>query len=320
MSTELKDRGKPVTAALSDEPDQQMYWALFLGLLAVVTLAYYRPLGLVFRSWNDPLYNHGYIIPVFAGVLLYLRRESFQSPTRAAQWTGLGLIAAATLMRLGALRLSFSTLQPATLLPCMLGVVLIVGGWKAMRWAGPAVAFTALMYPLPRRLVTDLLLPMKEWATIGSTGVLQTLGIDAVRVGNRIFIEGGAEPLTVADVCSGLRMATVFLALGVAVALLARHRPWWERLIVVGSALPIAIFANIIRITIIGLVRSFGIEDGWIFHLVHDWAGYFMMPLALGLLYVVLQILANLFIEHQEMRPVPARAHAGRPGPAPRRP
>jgi hypothetical protein len=32
----------------------------------------------------------------------------------------------------------------------------------------------------------------------------------------------------------------------------------------------------------------------------HDWAGYFMMPLALGMLYLLQQLLSKLFVPEQE--------------------
>ena len=50
------------------------------------------------------------------------------------------------------------------------------------------------------------------------------------------------------------------------------------------SAIPIALIVNVIRITVTGLLYvAVGPENHFAQKLGHDWAGYFMMPLALGL-------------------------------------
>ena len=61
------------------------------------------------------------------------------------------------------------------------------------------------------------------------------------------------------------------------------------------SAIPIALIVNIIRITVTGLLYvAVGPENEYVKHLGHDWAGYFMMPLALGFLWIELQVPGTL--------------------------
>ena len=72
------------------------------------------------------------------------------------------------------------------------------------------------------------------------------MGVAAFRQGNLISVPGA--DLNIADACSGLRMLTIFLALAVAMVFLV-ERPWWDKLIILLSAVPIALIVNIIRIT-----------------------------------------------------------------------
>ena len=101
--------------------------------------------------------------------------------------------------------------------PAVVGVFLLVGGWKTIRWAGPAIAFLIFMFPLPGFLDARLLAPLQKVATLSSTYLLQTMGIPSYSEGNRIVI--GEVQLGVVEACSGLRMLTIFVALAVAITL-----------------------------------------------------------------------------------------------------
>ena len=119
----------------------------------------------------------------------------------------------------------------------------------------------------------------------------------------------GAD-LNIADACSGLRMVTIFGALAVAMVFLV-ERPWWDKFIILLSAIPIALIVNIIRITVTGLLyMAVGQDNEFAKKLGHDWAGFFMMPLALGFLWMELQILERLTlpVEIAQYKPVGARS------------
>jgi exosortase/archaeosortase family protein len=128
-------------------------------------------------------------------------------------------------------------------------------------------------------------------ATMVSTYAIQTLGVDAIREGNQIVV--GERHLGVVDACSGLRMLTIFMALSVAIVMLG-DMEWYESLVILGSAVPIALVVNAIRITLTGVMYT--INPDIAEKIFHDWAGYFMMPMALGLLYLIQKLLSVLFV------------------------
>jgi exosortase/archaeosortase family protein len=144
-------------------------------------------------------------------------------------------------------------------------------------------------------------------ATIASTFVLQTLGIAAFRTGNLITIPGMGQPLNVAEACAGLRMATIFGALAVAMVFII-DRPWWDKLVILLSAIPIALIVNIVRITVTAILTMWAGPDNYaVQKICHDYAGYLiMMPLALALLWLELQILERVTIpvDTVQLRPV----------------
>jgi exosortase len=160
------------------------------------------------------------------------------------------------------------------------------------------------MFPLPNALERSVLGELQQFASIFSTFVLQTLGMAAFRQGNLISIPG--SDLNIAEACSGLRMGTIFGAMAVFMVFII-ERPWWDKFVILLSAIPIALLVNIIRITVIGLLYWIVGPDAHIAQkLGHDWAGLFMMPLALGFLWLELQILERLTIpvEAVQVRPV----------------
>jgi len=286
-------------------------WTGIVLATGLLVLSFWNSLIQVVGSWDSPQYSHGYLIPLFAAVLLWLRREPFGEVTVQERWWGAGLLALGIAMRLAGAFIVAFTLDRVAFIPCLMGIFVLFGGLRTLRWAGLPIAFLIFMYPLPGFLVDRLLRPLQLVATQCSLFALQTLGVEAYREGNRIVLD--KVQMGVVDACSGLRMLTIFLALAVAISMLMTTRPWWERLIVVVSAVPIALAVNVIRITVTGLLYSLHVKEKIAQMVFHDAAGWVMMPLALGLLYLEYQLLVRLFIDDTAQPEVPFGKAGGTP-------
>jgi exosortase len=276
-----------------NEKETQSAWLVFGGLVLLLTYGYLNMLSYTAMSWKDPLYSHGYIVPLFAGFLFWVRRRPLTVVDPSERWIGLGILLISLFIRLGASYVDMNPVDRLSYLGALLGVCQIVGGTSMLKWAGPAVGFLVFMYPLPSVLEHSVLLFLQKLAAIASTWVLQLLGAPALRDGNRIMID--QLPLEVADACSGLRMSTIFGAMSVAMAILI-NRPWWDRVTILLSAIPIALVTNIIRITLTALLFMAFPESELVHQLVHDWAGLAMMPIAMGLLWIELQLLEQITV------------------------
>ena len=284
-------------------------WAVFAVMSLLLTWAFMNSFQKVFDAWETPQYSHGYLIPVFTVALLYLKRPSAaDSSVRSfvdevptwQQALGVGIIVVAMAVRLFYGGLAVMTPDRVMFIPALIGVMLILGGGQALKWATLPILFLAFMYPFPSRLERSLLFPLKTVSTWTSHFAMETLGIECFRDGNRIMLDG--VDLGVVDACSGLRMFTIFLALAGGIALV-NSRPVWERVAIFVSAVPISLAVNSIRITLTGLAYHFLGSEAEVAQIVktvlHDFAGWIMMPMALGLLYLVYQILANVIIEEE---------------------
>src|SRR5262249_26304438 len=138
-------------------------------------------------------------------------------------------------------------LDNLSLLPCLAGLCVLLGGWPALRWAWPAIAFLFFMLPLPYSVEVAWAYRLRLTATVTSTFALQTLGFPAIADGTDIHIDDST--LEIAPACSGIGMLLIFFALSTAIILVIK-RPWVDKLIILLSAIPIAILANIVRITL----------------------------------------------------------------------
>lgn len=267
--------------------------AIGLFLVAAVTWAYWGTLQGFAERWALPQYSHGYLVPLFALVLLWLRRDRLHNVTLAPSWWGLLLLASGLGMRLFATHFYITWFDGLSLLPVVAGVVLLAGGWRCLLWAAPAVAFLFFMVPLPFRIEHAMGAPLQRVAAVSSTFVLQTLGYPAIRSGNLITI--GDHGLNVVETCSGLRMLFIFFAVSSAVALCVQ-RSLWQKLVILASAAPIALLVNVLRVTLTGVMFvNFGEKVGNI--VFHDLAGWLMMPAALLLLWLELIYLSHVVIE-----------------------
>jgi exosortase len=252
--------------------------------------------------WSeDPNYSHGYLVVPIALFILWRRlTEPPWNPARdavAAPWWGWVLLAAVLVVRSIAYEWSFRWVETATLVPAIACLTWTFGGWPLLQRAWPAIVFLVFMLPLPESVNTRIALPLQRIATSGSYFLLQLSGFWTVQEGNIIWLKTpfGMRPLDVALACNGLRMLMCMAATVTATVILV-PLPNWKRIVLLLSAVPIAILSNMIRI----------VATGWCYYSIkgdraqewaHDISGWLMMPLALVLVGLELGILAWLVPE-----------------------
>ncbi len=115
--------------------------------------------------------------------------------------------------------------------------------------------------------------------------------------------------LGVAEACSGIRMLMLFFAICVGAAFVLRS-PLWKKIVLVAAAVPIAVFANVMRITVTAILYDLAhrwptvISEEtaqWVFH---DGAGLLMMPLALAILWALWSLMEKLVVDESPEGPL----------------
>jgi exosortase len=262
-----------------------------------IAWSYYPNLTYLARFWEDPNYSHGWLIVPIALFILWQRREMLPAVVIRHRWWNFLPLALIVAWRYWLYETNDQWLEAATLPLIVAAATLAVGGWGAIRWAWPALVFLIFMVPLPNRFDDFLSAPLQRIATTGAYQLLTALGLPVVAEGNVILIH--SQRVEVAEACRGLSMLLSFGALITAMVILIQ-RPIWERVVLIVSIIPIALLCNIIRISITAV--AYGYYDRPVKE-VHDYAGYGMMALALGLVLAELKVMSWLFVEDQAPAP-----------------
>jgi exosortase len=275
-----------------------------LGGAAIVTvfLWSYWPTFTDLRSvWRrSDEYSAGLLVPFLALYVLWARRRDFaQLVAQPAIIAGvLAFVFAQIVRNLGVFFL-YRSAERLSVILSVVALILLVGGWKFLRKLWPVVIFLCLMMPWPNRVQSAITLPLQRWATTSAVFSLELAGYDVVQDGNIIKI--GETSVAVAEACNGLRMITAFFVISGLVVLLAR-RAWWEKLLVLISSLPIALLCNTLRLTVTAIFFTI-LEGEYWEQTFHDYGGFAMMPLALGMVVGELWLLARLTTPPVETEP-----------------
>ncbi len=280
-----KKQPKPQEELLPlDSELRRKYIPYVVGFVLVLIYAYWPTLVWIEDAWrNEPDYSHGYLVPVLGLLLVWNRADSFPGARATVSWSGLSLILIAVVMRVGSRLVYADFLDAWSMLPLIAGVVWVVLGRRAMLWSLPAICFLFFMIPMPYRAESLLSWKLQGIATEVSTIFLRVLGQPAVAEGHMIWTSAEA-PLQVEEACSGLRIFVGVAALAYFwAAMVKRH--WIDRVVLAALVLPLAVFANSVRITIVGLLylRYTDLESQ---KTIHDYSGYLMIPLAFVLLWI----------------------------------
>jgi exosortase/archaeosortase family protein len=191
------------------------------------------------------------------------------------------------------------------------------------------------MVPLPFSVEGKFAEQLQMLGTQCSTYSLQTMGYPALSEGTDILIN--QERLGVVKACSGLGMLMTFFALSTAVALVINRpsdggsppltspgnpppggpgtgpgggpkggggRPVLVPIIIVASAVPIALISNVARITFTSMLYD-ATRNETVRQWAHDGAGWFMMIFALGLMWLELKFLTLLIIQEDPKERMP---------------
>lgn len=272
-----------------------------IALLGAFLWSYWPTLVEIVERWSsEPDYSHGFLVVPLSLFFLWTNRHRFPvGQIRPSLW-GASLLLIACGLRIAAGLFFVGSLDGWTIPLWVAGAVWLLYGWQCLLWSAPAIVFLGFMVPIPFAAEHWFSVSLQTIATKLSTICLVMLGQPALAEGNTIWI--GEHHLMVEEACSGLRIFVGIFALAFAFALFSSWS-WWQKLLVLVAAFPIAIIANVTRIVITALLHEFASSDfGRQFS--HDLSGIVMIPFAAGLMWLFLIYLDRLFPKVQQVSAV----------------
>jgi len=252
------------------------------GLALVLLLGIYVPIlyYMVLQWYHSEDYSHGFLIVPLALYFTWERRRKLaRLPIEPSWWGLLPLTLGSLTLAIGRLGTELMNMRVSFVLT-LIGLVLLLLGRRIFRLLAFPLCFLFLMVPLPESLLNVVAFPLQLVAADMAVNAVQMLGIPALREGNIIHLANAQ--LFVAQACSGLRSLMALITLGVVFAYFFR-KSLAERVLIVLSAIPIAILVNAFRVALTGvLTHNFGqrAAEG----MIHTTEGLFTFAIAFLLL------------------------------------
>ncbi len=292
-----------------NESWKQLGVHVYAKILIIALLFYYlfnNEIKNIVERWiTDPSWSHGFLIPFFSLYFINQHKKEILNLRTKPNYLGLVfMLCAIVFYPLNIVHFGYGYLRPIDMIATLGTIVLFLGGWKLVKYLWLPVVYLIFAVPLPQRYYVAITMPMRMLASKVSTVLMNLVdGMDATANGVVIdvFYNGQKlEPsLNVAEACSGMRLLMAFLALGVAMAYL-HYRPMWQRIVLLATTIPIAVFCNTVRVTVTGFIYVLG-NPKYAQGIYHDGLGMMMLLLAFALYSAIAWFMSSLFIDEDNV-------------------
>jgi len=295
----IVDTGTPAEVVRVDavpRVDTRRAW-LALGVAVVAVLGLYAPViaGMA-AEWSEfPSLSHGFAIPFISAYLLWSRRHLLAEAPVQGSIIGLPLIVLAVSMLLVGSLGAEPFLARFSLPIILMGTVLFLMGTRVARSSRVAIAYLALMIPLPYLTLNAITYRSRLFDAGATATALGWLGVPVLREG--VMLQLPNMRLMVADDCSSIPAIAALLALGAAYAQL-QARPTWARVVLTLAAAPLGLFSNIVRIILTSLGAYF-LGPIAINNVIHKFGGTTVFLATVVLLVVFDSVLSRFYTKAQ---------------------
>lgn len=270
-------------------------WVGPVAFAAAAVALFASTLSELWTLWNqDPNYNHGYVVlPVAAGIGYWIFRKRAGvpgTPDRKLAWMALVM---GGLCHLAAVLFNYAGLDFLALFFVARGGLMAAGGKE---WAAKfnfPLAFLVFMFPLPPQWLSWAALTLQDIAARVSETVLDRCGVPVVRNGHNLRLAGVPQELVVAEECSGTRQIVAFLAMAALLGFLS-SRSVVYRVFLLLVAVPVAIAANVLRVTLMN-AGAYQFGTGWMGGWMHHLPALFTLPVGFLLFLAIDRTVRRLF-------------------------
>lgn len=165
-------------------------------------------------------------------------------------------------------------------------------GWRAIKHMWFPLIYLLFVLPPPETLVAMVTNPLKIYLSQGAVHLLYLLGYPVAAAG--VTIQVGQYQLLVADACAGLNSLISLSAISLFYVYLRHHANVRYSLLMFVMVVPVAAFANFVRIMLLVLLTYHGGEaaaQGFL----HDFAGMTMFLTALITIFAIDHLLGLIW-------------------------
>jgi exosortase B len=276
-------------AAAAPRDDAVAWWIAGGSFVALMLYSCSKLWG---GLWEEDAYSHG---PIVVAILLWLLYRygtpALTRPSPLAHAAGWLLLAPSLAGYVVGHVVGIPFVHVSMLLPAGVALLLIVGGWPALRTYAFPLVFVFFLVPLPDFMLEAMTGPLKNKVSFATEFILHGVGYPISR--NGVVLSIGQYQLLVADACSGLNSIFSLSAMGLLYLYLMQYRSRLRNLLLVLSLVPIAVLSNLVRVLFLVLLTYHaGDEAGQGF--LHGFAGMFLFIVALMMLFAFDRLLGRV--------------------------
>lgn len=228
---------------------------LYSLLPIVIVLAYRDIIVHIARSWTTAYGSHGILIFAVSIYLVWIKKdELLQLRAEPALLPGGLLLFAGCFTYFAGEIGSAIVVQMLSMIPVLLGVILLFGGFSYFRIFFLPVSYLVFLTGFVEHLLGNIAIYMQQFTAWFAAVFFRLFGLPVFV--DYTIIELPHITLEVVRGCSGISHIVALFALAVPLAGLAQ-RTWPRKIVLVFSALVIGLFANTMRIVLIGTYTMF---------------------------------------------------------------
>src|SRR5688572_12357806 len=178
-------------------------WTSLTWFFGLLVLCYAPVLWRLIDQWNtDEDMGHGFFVPVTAAYIAWQKRHELFALELKASYFGLAIVVfAAVQLWIGTLGAELFLARTA-FIEAVVGAVLLLGGWSALRVMAFPLFLLCFMVAIPTVIYNQITFPLQIFASKVAAGVLELLGVPVLRDGN--VLELASQKLSVVEACSGI--------------------------------------------------------------------------------------------------------------------
>jgi exosortase len=289
-------------AAERPAPEPGIPW-INIGWFSVLLIICYLPtlVYLVDRWYNDEDMGHGFFVPVIALYIAWLNKDRLMEADLNPSYAwGSGVLVFAALQYYLATLGAELFLARTAFIESVIGVVLFLGGWKAVKILAFPLFLLFFMVPIPAIIYNSATLRLQMLASSCAEWALALIGIPVFREGN--VLELASQKLSVVEACSGIRSLLSLTFLSLVYSYFFDKRTWM-RVVLFLATIPIAIIANAGRVTLTGILSE--IRPSLAHGFMHTMSGWVIFMIALFILIALHQLISRIYdAMHAEDRDV----------------
>jgi len=204
------------------------------------------------NTWlNSADNSHGLLVPLVSLYFAWQSRSSLKIAETTNSIWGLFIMVASFCIYLLSNLGGIAFLSRVMIVSSLAGLILFNWGPKVMKILLFPVLFLLFMVPLPESVIGSVAFPLQLFATKVSEGIIQAFSIPTYCEGNMLYFV--QTQLEVAEACSGIRSVMAMAMLGV-VFTYSLKNGWGKKVVLILSIIPIAMAANIVRISGTGIL------------------------------------------------------------------